>query len=543
MVHTRQALCATATALLFVAVGCSPPDDVGDGAGHDGTDQVDEIIVAYSSDVDTLDPHQFRSNASFGVVGNIYATLLQEEFSDPEGGVLEHTGDSTPYLAETATWNDAKTKLTFTLRPGLTFADGSPITANDVVFSMQRALSDVGIAQQVGTWINVEDAATDIVAVDETTIEFRVTHFSPLIESLLSFQLFAILDESAVKEAAAEDDPWATGFLAQEATESGPYVVESQAAGQTVTLVKNDKYTATDLADAPDRVVVKHISDPQQAFLALQNGAVDLVVGLTPDVAQTVEQDPNLTLYDLAYSDSVHLGMNSADPVFKDARVRRAISYLIPYDTLRENVMKGYAGAAYGIVPYPMPDAIDTTGERAAYDTDVVAAKNLLDDAGISEGELSLTLSVPASDPVLRESAVFIQSALQEVGIEVTVDVMSDADFNSNLGKLQMYVHSWASLGQDSVFQMFFLMKSGVFTNYTNFSDEDVDRLLAEAMATTDVAERRELSQQAQRIIIEQAPWAFLFTRNMLIGAQANISGITHSNDAVLRFDQLRVAN
>lgn len=534
MKHSGRAAVAmvTAAVLTVAATACSEPDE---------RRGLDEVVVAYPSDVDTLDPHQFRSIAAYGVVGNIYGTLLQEDYAEPKDGVLEYTGKSTPYLAKSATWNTDKTKLTMVLRPGLTFSDGGDVSAEDVVYSLRRALSDVGYASQIGSWLNIDDTDKDIVARGGDTVEITVTHYSPLIEQFLTFQIFPVLDSAAVEAKATKKDPWSAAFLAKKATASGPYVVDSETDGQGVTLVKNPKYTATDISDAPDRVVVKNMPDLQQAFLALQNQAVDVVSGLTPDVAQAVERDDDLKLYDLAYSDVVYLGMNNKDPVLKDVRVRRAISHLIPYEALREDVMKGYAGAAYGAVPYPMQDALDTKGDRDAYATDTAAAKRLLAEAGVDAGDLSLTMSVPASDTVLRESAVFIQSALKEAGIAVKVDVMSDADYNSNLGKLQMYVDSWYSWGQDSVFQLFFLLKSGVFTNYTNFSNKDVDRLLARAMATTDAEERRRLSQQAQRIVIEQAPWAFMFTRNMLIGAQADVTGITHSNDANLRFDRLRV--
>ena len=108
---------------------------------------------------------------------------------------------------------------------------------------------------------------------------------------------------------------------------------------------------------------------------------------------------------------------------------------------------------------------------------------------------------------------------------------------------MQMYIDSWYSWGQDSVYQMFFLLTTGLFTNYTNYSNPEVDELVKQAMETTDPDERHRLSQEAQQLIIDDAPWAFLFTRDVLVGAQANVEGITHSNDANLRFDQIRVTN
>ncbi|MGI5421920.1 ABC transporter substrate-binding protein [Actinomadura luteofluorescens] len=523
---------ATALALSIGMAGCG---------GSPSKQKTGEVIIAFPSDVDTIDPHQFRSVAAYGVVGNIYGTLLQEDYAAPADGTHEPTGRNTPYLAKSATWNGDRTVLTFELRADAVFADGSPLKSEDVVYSLQRALSDVGYASAVGSWLNVKDPEKDIVAKSDSLVELHVTHYSALIEQFLTFQIFPILDKSAAKAAAAKDDPWSAKFFAKQATGSGPYTVQSMTQDEGVVLKKNRRFTASNLSGAAETIQIKSMPDPQQAYLALQKGAVDLVTGLTPDIAQAVSKDKGLELYDLAYSDIVYIGMNNKDPLLKDVRVRRAISYLMPYDALRKDVMKGYAGAAYGAVPHPMKDALDDTGRRVAYGTNPEAARKLLAEAGVSPGELTLTLSVPTTEVSLRQSAVFIQSALAKSGIKVELNEMSEADFNSNLGKMQMYIDSWYSWGQDSVYQMFFLLKSGLFTNYTNFANKKVDGLLERAMATTDAAERRSLSHQAQQIVIDEAPWAFLFTRNTLIGARRGVSGITHSNDANLRFDKLRV--
>ncbi|TDC50001.1 ABC transporter substrate-binding protein [Jiangella ureilytica] len=545
MAHRSRLLGAFVASGLFVAAACGsgPASDDGTGGGDGGSAAVDELVVAYSQDIDTLDPHQFKTDAGYGVVGNIYGTLLQESYTDGGDGVLSYAGESAPYLAESATWDETQTTLTFELKEGQQFAGGEPVTAEDVVWSLQRALSDVGYVQAIGQWLNITDAATDIVATSDTTVELHVTHYSPLIEQFLAFQIFAIIDKSAVEAQAAADDPWGAGWLAAEATASGPYVVESRVPGQSMTLAKNPEFTATDLGDAPERIVVQSMPDPQQAFLALQNGAVDVIFGMTPDTAEALEQSDGLELYDLEYSLVAYVGFNYQDPVLQDVRVRQALSYLMPYDALREDVMKGYAGAAYGAVPYPMRDSLDETGEQVAYPTDVERAQELLAEAGYEPGELSLTLSVPASDESLSQSAVFIQSALRDGGVEVEVNEMSDADYNENLGSMQMFLDSWYSWGQDSVYQMFFLLTTGVFTNYTNFSNPEVDELVRQAMATADPDERRALSQRAQQVIIDEAPWAFLFTRDYLVGTREGVTGVTHANDANLRFDQLRVTN
>lgn len=542
MKHRNRALGALiVVGVLTVTAACGSGGSSDNGGGDGGAAQ--ELIIAYSQDIDSLDPHQFKTDAGYGVVGNIYGTLLQESYTDAGDGVLAYAGESAPYLAESATWDDAQTTLSFVLKEGQEFANGEPVTADDVVWSLQRAVSDVGYVQAIGQWLNLADPTTDIVATDDRTVEMHVTHYSPLIEQFLAFQIFAILDKSAVEENASADDPWGAEYLATEATASGPYVVEDRVPGKSMTLAKNDAFTGNDIADAPESIVVQSMPDPQQAFLALQSGAVDVVFGMTPDTAEAVEKDGNLHLYDLEYSLVNYVGFNYEDPALKDVRVRQALSHLMPYDALRNDVMKGYAGSAYGAVPYPMRDSLDETGEQVAYPTDVAKAKELLEEAGYSDGELSLTLSVPASDEVLSQSAVFIQSALAEGGVKVEVNEMSDADFNENLGSMQMFLDSWYSWGQDSVFQMFFLLSTGAYTNYAKFSNPELDSLIQEAMAATDPEERHALSQQAQQLVIDEAPWAFLFARDYLVGARTGVEGITHANDANLRFEQLRVTD
>jgi peptide/nickel transport system substrate-binding protein len=139
------------------------------------------------------------------------------------------------------------------------------------------------------------------------------------------------------------------------------------------------------------------------------------------------------------------------------------------------------------------------------------------------------------------ESATFIQSALEAGGINVAVNQMTAADYNTALGarKLQMFLGEWYSWGEDPIYQMNFLLKSTAFTDYSGYSNPQFDALVTNGINVTDSAQRDTLSQQAQQMAIEDAPWAFLYTRDSIIVGNSNVGGVTRPDDQYLRFQNL----
>ncbi|MCR2810632.1 MULTISPECIES: ABC transporter substrate-binding protein [unclassified Microbacterium] len=526
---TRRALPLLAAASLFVLAGCSTPQQ--GGSTEAGTD----IIVGYG-DVDSLDPIQFKAPTGYAVLANIYGTLFNQEYEEVDG-YLRGVEKYVPAIADSAEYNEDGTLLTITIKPDLKFSDGDDLTASDVVYTLQRSLSDAGYTGVFGTYLNIADPSTGISAVDDTTVEIVTTGVSPVLEKFLSFQTFGILSEDAALENSQEE--WATDYFATNSVASGPYEVSEWTPGQSIILTKNPEYTITDMSSAPETVTLQNMPSPEQAFLALQNESIDVSFGLPPALASEAQSTEGVTVYGTESSDLVYMGMNLGYAPLQDVRVRQAISYLIPTDALREQVMEGFAGTAYGPVPYPMIGALDDDGTQVAYGTDVDKAAALLEAAG-AEG-LSLKLSTTSSDPTMVEAATFIQSALGEAGIEITVDQMTDAAYNTALsdGTMQLFLGSWYSWGEDAVYQMNFLLKSDAFTNYARFDNPEFDALLAEAMLQPTAESRAELAQAAQQIALDEAPWAYLYTRDQVIVAAEGLTGLTRPDDQFPRFEYL----
>lgn len=532
----RIAVVAAAVTALTLA-GCSA-----DGSSDTETSTAgasDDIVIGYG-DIDTLDPIQFKANSGYLVLANTLGTLTQEGFVEDDNGVLVGNNEYTPLLADSLVWNDEGTLLTITLKPDLVFSDGTPLTADDVAWSIQRTMSDAGYTGALGTYMAVADPATDIVATDDVTVEITTTERSPLVEKFLSFQAFGIVSKTLGLEEAAADDPWALDYFSQNVTASGPYMVKEWTPGTEITLEKNPEWIEPE-ESAPNEVKIVNIPNPDQAYLALEDREIDIALGLTPKLATEAADSEKMEVFTTPSSDLVYLGFNMTDPAFQDVRVRQALSYLVPYETLRDQVMLDYANAADGPVPFPMGTALDESGSTDAYPTDVAKAADLLAQAGVTD--LDLSLAVQASDTASVETATFIQSAFEEAGVTVAIDQMTDGDYNTALGDrtLQMFIGNWYSWGEDPIYQMNFLLKSGVYTNYASYSNPEVDALLEQATFLTDESTRAELSQQAQQLAIDDAPWAFLYTRNNIVVTNENVTGITRPDDTYPRFSTMNL--
>lgn len=533
---THRLLRRTSAAIGVLAAvslaGCSSESPSATGASND-------VVIGYGK-IDTLDPIQFKTNTGYMVTNNIYGTLVRENYQTKKGVLV---GDNTyaPQLAESLAWDSAGTLLTIKLKPNLQFQDGTALNATDVVYSIQRSLSDASYAKAFKSYIGITDPATAITAVDPSTVTIKTAFKAPLMEKFLSFPVFGILEKAAGDAHKTAGDPWATGFFSTNVIASGPYAVQSWSQDSSIVLTKNPKFTPQDLRNAPSTVTVKNIADPSQTYLALKQGALDIAMGLPPKLAKQAQSDSNAQVDVSPAGDLVYLGMNNTDPALTNVKVRQALSYLLPYNSLRSDVMQGFANSAFGPAPYPMESSLDTDGTKDAYPTDVSKATQLLSEAGATN--LNLTLSVDASDPAAVESATFIQSALKQGGITVRVDQLQDADYNTKLGKhqLQMFVGEWYSWGQDAIYQMNFLLSSNSFVNYTGFKNAQFDALLSKGVSESDVAARNQLSQQAQQIAIDQAPMAYLYARDYVVVANKNVSGITQPDDEFPYFQYLSV--
>lgn len=529
----RSTVCVALIATSLAA--CSAAADQQKAASTGGAANKDaKLNVALGSDVDLLDPHMFRTDAAYVVTANVYEPLLRQKYAE-KSGVLEGQTEVGPGLAESWEVSPDGKKAVFHLRKDAKFADGTPVTSADVAYTFKRAMLGPGYITALLPFVGVSKPE-QIQAPDPQTFILTPSFKSPLFERFLTFQVFGAISEKAAKAHSTTADPWATAWLKDSVTSSGAYQVKELSRGQQTVLEPNPGYY--DAAKVKNGgITLKNVPDPDQRALLLRSGDIDVADSLPPRLVSQLKNDPSLTVNRIPSSRITYLGMNNTVAPLNDKLVRQAISYAIPYQAIIDKVQFGYASMAKGPVPPAMKSAAGE--EYWKYDTNADKARELLKQAG--KTRVSTQLAVREAQPQDTEAAVFIQEALRQVGVDVQIQKLPDATYYKRLNEhsLPMFLHDWFSWGEDPFFQMGFLLKSKAFTNYANYANPEFDALLEKGTFELDQAKRDDLSKQAQKIAIDDAPWAFLYSSDYLVVSRKGVSGVTRPFDQTLRFEYL----
>lgn len=536
MTTNRRRITASAAFVLTGALALSActTGDTPEAGGGDGTKK--PLVISLDSSVDILDPQAWRTPASMVTTGSLVEQLIEQTYTASSDGLVQiGTVDGfDPALAEGYEFSEDGTVLTLTLREGLTFADGSPLTAEDVVWTFQRGLEGPGYIKVLYPMVGIT-SADQFVAVDDLTVQVTTPFATPLLPKLLAMQPFGILSKESGDANATDEDVWAADWFRENDNSSGPYTVASYDPTTSITLAPNEAYYDQDRIKNSG-ITIQFVSDPAQRALLLQSGEIDLAQGLPLDQVKELEKVDGLTVVSEDSNRLEYLGFNTSVAPFDDPAVRQAIALALPYDTFVDEVMYGYANASTGVVPEGMVTHSDDAGEFAQ---DLDAARKLL--AGSGVGEFTTTLSFKQSSGVESRAAVYIQSALAEIGITVEIAALPDAEFTqrTNARELPMYLNNFLGWGADPFYQMRSLVGTGSGTNFTTYSNPELDALIQTGFETLDEAEREAISAQAQQIIFDQMPFVPIWNPDWTFVVRDGVSGLTKDNTEQLRLQYL----
>jgi peptide/nickel transport system substrate-binding protein len=475
------------------------------------------IVAALSDTVNTVEPHTFRSTSAYAATHAVYEPLIVQELSEQEGGWLlgsreSHVGAGA--ASYTVELTDGGMLATFTLRPEAKSDNGDPLTADDYRYVFQRSIEGPGYIGVLLPFIGVS-SADQLTVIDDYTFQIETSVQSPLFERFMTFQVFGALNEKLLAENATDEDPWAFEYLGDKSAGSGPYFISKYSPDSEIILDPNPNYwDAASVANAG--VVIRTVPDANQRAQLVQAGEIDIATGIPERLLPALEQDSNVKVLKIPTTGVSYMAMNLN--LIPNVDVRRAIINAVPYQALIDQVMFGYAAPAQGVVTSQMETFDPAVG--AGYTTDFDLATEVL--AASGESDVNLVLGVRESRLVDQEAAVLIQENLRQVGINVEVQVLPDADWatKASAGELPLLIHDWFSWGEDPFYQMQFLSQCGSFVNYSGFCDEAYDELVNSGKFSIDQATRDDVSSQAQQIFFDNAVWAPLWsaTRTVVVG-------------------------
>ncbi|MDG4649900.1 ABC transporter substrate-binding protein [Roseibacterium sp. SDUM158017] len=458
-----------------------------------------DISIGMVLEPPNLDP---TGGAAAAIDEVVYANVFEglTRFA-PDGSIV-------PALARS--WEISEDGLTyvFTLAEGVTFHDGTAMTAEDVVFSLDRARAEDSTNAQKPLFAGIDT----VEAVDDTTV--RVTLTDPD-----GAFLFKMAWGDAVIVAPESADTNATNPVG-----TGPFRFSDWVQGDRVELVRNDDYWGEPVA--LEAATFRFISDPNAAFAALMSGDVDAYPNFpAPETLAQFEADPRFRVVVGSTEGETILAMNNAGEPLNDVRVREAISHAINRQDIIDGAMFGY-GTPIGTHFAPHnPDYVDLTANS---DHDPERARALLAEAGAEDLTLRLMLPPPS---YARRGGEIIAAQLREVGIETEITNMEWADWLERVFRGSDF--DLTIVSHTEPFDI------NIYANpdyYFRYDSPDFQALNAELTVTSDPAARSALLAEMQTTIAEDFANGFLFQLAKTGVANADIEGLwenspTQAND------------
>ena len=454
------------------------------------------LRAAYEAEWTGLDPHLASTVSSFFVIDNVAESLLY----------LDNEIIATPGLA--TAWEQSEDGLTwtFTLREGVMFHNGEEVTADSVVWSMNRILDPETGSGRVSL---VGDADAVWEAVDTYTVSVTTPEVNNTLAQTIGSNGTEIIHADSVNENGQVIIPIGTG----------PFTVEDLEGTTSLRLVKNPNYWQEGLPYL-DAVEVTVISEDAPREAALLGGEVDWIARLAPQSVEALSSQDGIVVDTTPGLHYQYIGLNLEREPLNDIRVRQAIAYAVD----REQICAAGEFGLCTVIEGPTGPGSAWYNDYAPYGRDLDKARELLAEAGLADG-FEMELMPTAEFPETTRVAQVVQANLADVGITTSIIAPEWSEWLEleGSGQYDGYICSWNGL-PDTIYY-YLQHRTGQVFNFTGFSDETYDSLVDEARTVADFDERYEIYSQANQILVDEAPYVYFYSRQYTRAYSDSVQG------------------
>ncbi|QPF76724.1 ABC transporter substrate-binding protein [Roseateles sp. DAIF2] len=495
--------------------------------------QAQTLRWASQGDPQTMDPHSQNESMTNMVNGQVYEGLVAR---DKQLGLVPALATSWEQTSP-LTWR-------FKLRPGVKFHDGSPFTADDVIYSIERGAQPTS---QIGTYANAVGKPRKI---DDLTVEFQLSAPNPIFLQHIAVPLWIMSKSWSEKHKVTKPLDFKNkeeSHASFNANGTGPYMLVSRQPGIKTTYKRNPNWWGKFEGNVQE-IVFTPISNDATRLAALVSGEIDFVLDPAPRDVPRLRNTQGVKVIEGPENRLVMVGMDQArdkllygnvagdkNP-FKDQRVRRALYQAIDVETMRTKLMNGLSVPTGGLTPSPLGSYNDPIIERR-YPFDVAAARKLMADAGYADG-FEVTLDCPNNRYINDEEICLALATMwAQLKVKVKVNAMPRATFFPKVEKLDtsMYLYGWGGAITDAETMMTPVLRNraekGVgFYNYGNFKNDKFDGLAAQSSIEADPNKREQLIKAALTEVKEQVNIIPLHRQMIPWAARSNVS-VVHRAD------------
>lgn len=487
----------------------------------------DVLVVANEFGPNSLDIQTVGANRpAYGVSWVCYDRLMTYgRRTLPDGRVMYDRNKLEPELAESWQMAPDGGSVTFKLRRNARFHDGTPVTARDVKWSFDRAVSVGGFATfQMGA--GSLEKPEQFVVVDDHTFRVNFLRRDKLTMNNIAVPVPCIYNSELVKRNTTPQDPWGLNWTRNNVAGGGAYKVEAFRPGQEIIYVRNDEWKSGPLPRLR-RIVQREVPNAGNRRALLVKGDIDMTYDMPPkDFAELAKEGGGVKVATMPVENAMlYLGMNVNRPPFDNVKVRQAVAFAVPYDRIHEAALYGR-----GIKLYGGSATVKTTAwpQPTGYSTDLAKARALMAEAGMPNG-FETTLSLDLGGATVGEpAAILIQESLAQIGIKAQINKIPGATWRAALLKKDMplilnrfggwldfpeYFFYWCYHGQNAVF------------NTMGYQNPKLDRIITNAR----FAESKPIYDSSVREMIQiaydEVPRVPLFQPSQDVAMQANVTG------------------
>lgn len=485
----------------------------------------DTLVVAWAiDDIITMDPAESFEISAGEIMGNSYDRLLRYDVNDPSKLL--------PDVAKSWTVGEDGKTYTFQIKDGLKFASGNPLTAEDVAFSLQRAVildkTPAFILTQFGfTKDNVKDK---VKATGPTTlvIETDKAYAPSFVLNCLTANVAAIVDKKLVMSKEQNGD-LGYGWLKTNYAGSGPLKIREWRANEILALERNDNYYGE--KSKLGRVIYRHVKEAATQRLLLEKGDADIARNLTPQDLDALAANKDVKQTGTPKGTVYYFSLNQKNGTLAKPEVREAMKWLVDYDAIGKTLIKNIGVVHQNFLPVGLLGASTTN----PYKLDVDKAKALLEKAGLKDG-FKVTMDVRTTQPVQGIAEAFQQTA-KRAGINVEI---IPGDGKQTLTKYRarqhdIYIGQWGADYWDPH------TNADTFARNPNNADDakskplawrnawDIPELTKKADAAAlerDTDKRKAMYDEMQAEFRQTSPFVMIFQMNEVAAYRANLDGV-----------------
>ena len=478
------------------------------------------VVVQSLDDIVSLDPAEANELSSIQTVPSLYQRLVQADRDNPAKVI--------PVLAES--WQDAAAAKTLTvkLRPEAVFSSGNPLTADDVIFSYQRAVkmnkSPAFILNVLG-W-QPDNIDTQLKKIDDHTVQLSWTaDVSPAVAlNILSTPIASIVDSKAVQSNVKGDD-FGNAWLKMHSAGSGPFKMRVYQPHQAIVLDANP----TSPGDKPllSNIIIKNVPDPSARRLLIQQGDADVARELGPDQTAALKSQQGVKVLEIPSAEQNYLVFNSgnsANPLLKNPAFWEAARYLVDYQGITKDLLKGQYFVHQSFLPVGLPGALEDT----PFSFDPAKAKAILEKAGITNA--SLTLDVENKPPFIT-IAQSLQASFAQGGVKLELlpaagsQVYARVRAKQHQAAIRLWIPDYFDAHSNASAFAYNDGKSSTVAGLNGWQTPDLNKKTLAAVAEADPAKRTALYTAMQQELQRSSPYVFIDQAKTQVVLRDNVKG------------------